>query len=166
MRSLRILVLVLCAYGVASASGREFHGVVHAIEKTYGVHHAHIPFLGLAMLLARPEGVHALRVAVFENFKMGPDATDVTGLVEKTLGPDWHPFVRVWSRDGHENTLIYTNPSEGNMHMMIVSLESSEATVVELNVSDRAVEKWLKEPGEEAERSGHRQQDADSHSHD
>jgi hypothetical protein len=35
--------------------------------------------------------------------------------------------------------------------MMIVNVESSEATVVELKLSDRAIRQWLKEPGEEAE---------------
>jgi len=34
--------------------------------------------------------------------------------------------------------------------MMIVCLEPSEATVVELNLNDRAIKKWMKEPGEKA----------------
>jgi len=59
--------------------------------------------------------------------------------------------VRVRSRDDGETTLIYTSPSENKLRMMIVNLEPSEATVVELNLSERAIERWLKEPGEEAE---------------
>ncbi len=165
MKSLRILVLVLCAATAASAGSREFHGVVRAIEKTYGVHHMRIPLLGVAMFLARPAGVSGLRLAVFENFEMPADPKDVTGLVENALGPDWHPFVRVRSRQDRETTLIYTNPSEGGMHMMIVNLESSEATVVELKVTERAIQKWLKEPGEEAEHSGHPHH-RDDHSYD
>jgi hypothetical protein len=43
------------------------------------------------------------------------------------------------------------------MRMMIVNVESSEATVVELKIGDRAIKEWLKEPGERAEdNSGHR----------
>jgi hypothetical protein len=42
------------------------------------------------------------------------------------------------------------------MRMMIVCLEPSEATVVELNLNDRAIKKWMKEPGEEAENQSSR----------
>jgi hypothetical protein len=60
-----------------------------------------------------------------------------------------------------ETTLIYTNPSDsGKMRMMIVSVESSEATIVQVELSDRAIEKWLKEPGEQADgHSRHRPHD-------
>jgi hypothetical protein len=37
------------------------------------------------------------------------------------------------------------------MRMMIVNIEPSEATVVELNLSERSIRRWLKEPGENAE---------------
>jgi hypothetical protein len=59
-----------------------------------------------------------------------------------------------------ETTLIYASPAGGRMRMMIVCLEPSEATVVELNLSHRAIKKWMKEPGEEAEnQSGRRHRD-------
>lgn len=75
-------------------------------------------------------------------------------MVEDSLGEGWYPFVRVRSRD--ETTLIYANPSGGKMRMMIVNLEPSEATVVELNLSERAIKTWLSEPGENAEdEAGH-----------
>ena len=46
MKSLRVLVLVLCASTLAFAADPEFKGIVHSIEHTYCVHHLHIPFLG------------------------------------------------------------------------------------------------------------------------
>ena len=55
-----------------------------------------------------------------------------------------------------ETTLIYANPSGHKMRMMVVSLESSEATVVEVNIPDHSISKWLKEPGEEAENQSSR----------
>ena len=66
MKSLRVLVLVLCASTFALGADPEFKGIVHSIEHTYGVHHMHIPFLGLAAFFARPAGVHGLKLAVFE----------------------------------------------------------------------------------------------------
>ena len=108
------------------------------------------------MFFARPAGVGGVKLAIFENFDMPADAADFSRVVEASLGPDWHPFVRVRSRSDGETTLIYTSPSGSKMRMMIVNLEPSEATVVELKISDRAIRRWLKEPGEEAEEhAGH-----------
>jgi hypothetical protein len=103
----------------------------------------------------RPTG-GGIKLAVFENFEIPADVGDLSRVVERSLGPDWHPFVRVSSRSDVETTLIYTSPSGGKMHMMVVNLEPSEATVLELNLSERTIKRWLKEPGEEAEgESGH-----------
>jgi hypothetical protein len=167
MKSLRLCLLLLALTTLASAADGEFRGVVHAIEGHYGVHHTHIPLLGFAMWFARPEGVSGMKLAVFENISGATNSDDVSRLVEDALGHEWHPFVRVHSRNrvkgDDEATLIYTSPAGGKLRMMIVNVESSEATVVELKLSDRAIRQWLKEPGEEAE--GHagplRHRDAD-----
>ncbi len=153
MKSLRLCLLVLALTTAASAD--EFRGVVHAIEDHYGVRHTHIPLLGFAMWFARPEGVSGMKLAIFENFDAATNSGDVSRLVEDALGHEWHPFVRVHSRNrvkgDDEATLIYTSPAGGKLRMMIVNVESSEATVVELKLSDHAIRQWLKEPGEEAE---------------
>lgn len=150
MRLLRIVVLLVCCTPAAFSRDRDFRGVVNAIEHTYGVHHLHIPLLGVSMFFARPEGVSGLHLAVFEGFD-GADPQEVSRVIENSLGEGWFPFVRVRSRDDGETTLIYANPSGGRMRMMIVNLEPSEATVVELNLNERAVKAWLHEPGENAE---------------
>lgn len=163
MKSLRVTILVLCASSLAFAGDPEFRGIVKSIEHTYGVHHMRIPFLGVAMLFARPSGVHGLKLAVFEGFHAPDDSEDVRRVVERSLGPEWHPFVRVRSKgkDNGEITLIYTSFSGNRMRMMIVNLEPSEAVVVKMELSDHAIEKWLKEPGEEAVGHRHHQKDKD-----
>lgn len=154
MKPLGVFLLVLCATGAALAGENEFRGVVRSIERTYGVHHMRIPLLGFAMWFAKPEGVSGMKLAVFEGFQASLEAEDLSRLVESSLGDGWHPFVRVRSHSDGETTLIYANPAGGKMRMLIVSLEPSEATVVEFSLNDRAIKSWLKEPGEEAE--GHR----------
>ena len=151
MKSLRSILFLLCCTTFAFGRDRDFRGVVNAIEHTYGVHHLRIPLLGVAMFFARPEGVSGLHLAVFEGFDTPADMDEVCRVVESSLGEGWYPFVRVRSRDDGETTLIYANPSGGKMRMMIVNLEPSEATVVELNLSERAIKAWLSEPGENAE---------------
>lgn len=155
MKSIRALVLTvftlaLCV-SAASAADNEFHSAVHAIESQYGVHHMHIPLLGFAMFFVRPEGVSGMKLAVFENFQTTASIDDVSHVIESSLGPGWHPFVRVRSRDDGETTAIYASPDGNKMRMLVVTLESSEATIVEFKIGDRAIQKWLKEPGEEAE---------------
>lgn len=159
MKSLTVCLLVLSFTGLASAGDNEFRGVVHAIEGHYGVHHMHIPLLGFAMWFARPEGMSGVKLAVFENFNGPTDTEDVSRVVENSLGPGWYPFVRVRSKNAvkgdDEVTLIYASPTGGKLRMMIVNVESSEATVVEVKLSDQAIKQWLKEPGEEAEGQSH-----------
>jgi hypothetical protein len=159
MKTLRVFLLALCATAVAFARDRDFHGVVNAVEGHYRVRHTHVPLLGFAMWFARPQGVSGVKLAVFEDFHHLAEPDDVGRIVEKSLGPGWYPFVRVRSRnagsDG-ETTLVYANPSGGNLRVMIVNVESSEATVVELKLSQHAIQGWLNEPGEKAEdQSGH-----------
>jgi hypothetical protein len=139
--------------------GREFNGVVHAIEDHYGVRRTHIPFLSFAMLFARPAGVSGLKLAVFEDFHSSDAASmndDLQHVVEHSLSSDWHLFVRTRSRDDGDNTLIYVNLGDGKMQMMIVAIEPNEATVVEMNLSERALRRWIDEPKESAkDQSGH-----------
>ena len=152
MNSLRAMIVVLCASSFAFAGDAEFKGIVRTIEHTYGVHHMHIPLLGVAMFFARPSGVRGLKLAVFEGFQTPDDAEGVRRVIERSLGPDWYPFVRVRSngKNKGETTLVYTSPMGDRMRMMIVNLEPSEAVVVKMELSDHAMKKWLKEPGEEA----------------
>jgi hypothetical protein len=164
MKSLRAVALipVLCASTLASAADHEFRGLVRSLESAYRVHHMHIPLLGVALFFARPAGAGGLKLAIFEGFKTPTDVVDVSRVIESSLGSDWHPFVRVRSKgdSNGETTLIYASPAGGRMRLMIVCLEPSEATVVELNLNDRAIKKWMKEPGEEAEnQSGRRHRD-------
>lgn len=151
-----LLFFVVLAAASAFAGDRDFRRVVDTIEASYGVHHLHIPMIGLALFFARGEGVSGMKLAVFEDFPTSASTGDLSRLVEKSLGEGWYPFVRVRSNEDRETTLIYASPSSGKMRMMIVNIEPSEATVVEMNLSERSIQRWLKDPGENAEsQSGH-----------
>lgn len=168
------LLVVVCACAPSFADdpdssssfhGHEFNGVVHAIEDHYGVRHMRIPFLSFAMsFAARPAGVSGIRLAVFEDFHpssasmhtRASRSEDLQRVVEHSLGPDWRLFVRTRTQDDFDDALIYVNLGEAKLQMMIVTIEPDEATVVEMNLSDRALRRWLDEPKESAEdNSGH-----------
>jgi hypothetical protein len=149
-----VLLIVLLAANLALAADGEFNGVVSAIESHYGVRHMHIPLLGFALFFVRPEGISGLKLAVFEDFHRhahdGYANDDVRDVVEHHLGPDWRLFVHTYSRAGGENTLIYTKFSGGKMQMLVVSLESDEATLVQMNLNERAIQRWMRDPGDHA----------------
>ena len=151
-RALCVFLIVVFVSYYALASDRQFSGVVSAIEHHYGVRHTHMPMLGFALFFVRPEGMSGIKLAIFENFHPRADraADDVRDVVEHSLGSDWHLFVHTHSREDHENTLIYTNVGDGKMQMLVISLESDEATVVQMNLSDEAIKHWMHEPGEHA----------------
>lgn len=171
---LSALLVVVCACALSfggdpDASGslheHEFNSVVRAIEDHYGVHHMRIPFLGFAIsLTARPAGVSGVRLAVFEDFHSSSAGRhpgksmneDLQGVVEHSLGPDWRLFVRTRTQDDSDDALVYVNFAEAKLEMMIVTIDSDEATVVEMRLTDRALRKWMDEPKESAEdNSGH-----------
>jgi hypothetical protein len=173
---LSAFLFVVCACGLALAGGpdshgndfrgHEFKGVVNAIESHYGVHHMRIPFLGLAVSLGgRAEGVSGMKLAVFEDFhsaSAGMSSSragmtdDLRTVVEHSLGPNWQLFVRTRNQDDSDDTLIYVNLDDGKLQMMIVAIEPDEATVIQMNLTERALKKWIDEPGESADQqSGH-----------
>jgi hypothetical protein len=155
--TLAALLLVSLCSTLATASDNEFRGVVNAIESHYGVHRTHIPLLGFALFFVHTEGVSGIKLAVFEDFHPSvPVGDEVRDVVERSLGPDWHLFVRVQSHADGENTLIYANFSSDKMQMLVVNLDRDEATIVQMKLSDRAIKKWIDEPREKAENeSGH-----------
>ena len=80
---------------------------------------------------------------------------DLRDIVEHSLGSGWRLFVRTRTKDDNDNTLIYTNLGDGKLQMMVVTVEPSEATVVEMNLSERALRKWIDEPKESADDQSH-----------
>jgi len=168
------LLFVVCASALSLAGdafhGREFNGVVKAIESHYGVRHTRIPFLGLVVsVAARPAGVSNFKLALFEDFhsantsgNMAASTTDdLRQVVEHSLGSDWTLFVRTHTRDDSDNTLIYVNLGDGKMQMLIVSIEPDEATVVEMNLSEQAMLRWIAKESEQEQpwRHHHRTED-------
>lgn len=160
--ALLVVLFVFLPAKSTLAADHEFSGVVRAIESHYGVHRTHIPLLGFGLLFVHSEGISGLKLAIFEDFHPRADraADDVRDVVEHYLGSDWHLFVHTHSRADGENTLIYTNLGSGKIQMLVISLESDEATVVQMNLSENAIRHWMREPGE------HGKGDLDGHHRD
>lgn len=134
-----------------AAGDRGFNAVVQAVSTTY---HARQSlrlvswFAGVATKFARPEGVKSLRMAIFEDQDFTPrgDETRFEQAVENALQKDWRPLVRVRSNRNQERTFIYARDGGKDVKLFIVTLESSEAVVMEVKISARRFSRMIDLP--------------------
>jgi hypothetical protein len=134
-----------------AAGDRGFDAVVHAVSTTY---HARQSlkfiswFAGMATKFARPEGVKSLRMAIFEDQDFTPrgDEEVFARAVDSALQKDWQPLVRMRSKRAQERTFIYARDAGKDVKLFLVSLESSEAVVMEVKMSARRFSQMINEP--------------------
>ncbi len=152
---LLLLAPVLVASVPASAGDAGFSAIVNRLAEHYHQRPAHL--MGLAAFVANrahPEGVHNLKLAVFEDLdpNLQPPGEDFGAFVERVVGPEWRPFVRVRSRRDGETTYIYTRDAGKRVEFLIVTLEQTEATVTRFQLDPAAMAKWVDDPVDLARR--------------
>lgn len=123
----------------------DFHQIVRTIERSTGIHHTFIPFLGMARFFVRiiePEGVSDLRVAVFDGKGRGLPA-NFDDAIRAAVGPEFQPVVTVASKRDGDHALIFAKPTMRGMRMIIVAHEHGEAAVVELEVDPKRFARFV-----------------------
>lgn len=151
----RLLVLAVLLFTNAAFASDEFKAVVKAVETSYGIHHKHIPMMGVMLKFTPNHEARSMRLAIFED---GPERGDLSTLqqvVSKNLGPEWTPFVRVWSRHERESVVIYAKPSASGMRLLITCLESDESVILSVDVNEKSLREWIEEPENMAHRTRH-----------
>jgi hypothetical protein len=126
---------------VLAAGGEHgFDGVVRSIESRYHVHATRIPFMGLISLVARKStagGVSGLHVAEIEDFKEAVNSDELNQMVEEKLGSGWERMIRETSRNGKDQTLIFSRPEGDRMGLFVLDLDGSEMDVVQVSVDPK-----------------------------
>src|SRR5947209_13067788 len=142
------LILIVPLASQASDMSR----VVRAVENDLGIRHMHIPMLGMAMFIGRVATgfqMRGVRLAVFENEKLSQSSPQqLERTVWNALGPDWNPFVKSTSNHGGEQNWIFVREEGKKLHMFIATAERGEISLVEVNVSDRQMQRWIKDTDE------------------
>lgn len=142
-------VLLCAAATPLFAADREFTDVVANISQRYDIKADHIPllgFIGFCAWAGSAGAVAHLHIADFENINRSISADDLDALLRSQLGNSWHQFIRSHERDSHEDTLIYARPDGSSFRLLIVDLESSELSLVELKLGARAMRSWTGDP--------------------
>src|SRR5215470_2283321 len=97
-----------------SISASDLSRVVQAMENDLGVHHTHIPMWGMAMFVGK----------VVSGFQM--------------------PGVKLAVfNDASEQNWIYLRQDRKKLKMFIATVETNELSLVEVNVSEREMCKWI-----------------------
>lgn len=115
-----------------------FNGVVGSIENRYHAHATQIPMMGLLSTMALGAthgGVGDVHVAEFEHFSAPVDGDELDRMVGDRLGGGWDRMIRETSRNGSQQTLIFSRPEGSRMGLFVVDLESHELNVVQVSVN-------------------------------
>jgi len=161
-----ILVLVILVgprLALASPSGDDFGAVVKLIEQFYHVKHQNIPLLARAGIKAvrtaarirggeykRIAEAGSLRIAFFEDqsFDSHGQIATFKQSMQTTLAANWSPLVQTMAPRNEEQTHIYVRDAGKNFHVLVITIEKHEATVVQATVSPQNLADLMKNPDE------------------
>jgi hypothetical protein len=144
MRALIMLIALSLASPVVMPAS-EFDWITRDFARQSGARQVHIPFFGLARLavsVAHPAGVSALKLAVFES----PNGVsgDFSRIADTTLGSGWKPIVRVRDQSGDISN-IYVQPDGKYLKLIIATLDKSNAVFVQLRIMPEQLIKFVDE---------------------
>ncbi len=153
LRFLTCFALTCCVGALtAHAADREFRTIVDAISSEYHASPVHIPMFGLVNVVTffvKPAGTRHIDLAVFDNLRDHDRAGgDLNIAIRHAVGPEWNPLLRTRSHHhGDEQlTSVYTRPDGSNWKLLLTTLDRDNATVIELTLDPKAMERWFADP--------------------
>src|SRR2546426_5776820 len=157
-----LLPLGLGPQGVL-ASSDGFSDAVKIIEQFYHVKHRSIPLLARAGMKAvrtaakikggeykRLAEAGSVRLAFFEDQifdSRGQIATFKASMYAALVG-DWSPLVQTLAPRDEEQTYIYIRDAGNKFHVLVVTIDRHEATVVQATVAPEILAQLMKDPNE------------------
>jgi hypothetical protein len=154
-----VVMMVLTMANVIHAKGDDFNSVVKMIEQFYRVKHVGVPFLAkagmkVATTAARIKGGEAKRIAeagsvklaVFENQDFNGDFTKFRSSLNEALNVTWMPLVQTLSAKDEEQVYIFLKDAGDKFHVLVITIEQRDATVVQVTLSPRNLAQLLKDP--------------------
>ena len=156
-----VLAVFMPSAGRAERDG--FNETVRVIEQFYHVKHRNIPVLARAGTKAvktaakirggdykRLAEAGSVRVAFFEDqtFDSHGEIASFRAAIENALSADWSALVQTLAAKTEEQTYVYTRDAGKDFHVLIVTIEKHEATVVQATVAPGILAQLLKNPDE------------------
>ena len=147
----------------ATAKGDGFNDAIKIIEQFYHVKHQNIPLLARAGMKAvrtatkirggdykRLADAGSVRVAFFEdqNFDSRGQIASFKQSMQVTLAGTWSPLLQTLAPKNEEQTYIYIRDAADKFHVLVVTIERHEATVVQATVAPEVLARLMTDPGE------------------
>ncbi len=159
-----IIATIICSpIDSTFARGDDFDAVVKVIEQFYHVKHESIPLLARAGMkatrtVARIKGgdykrladAGSVRLALFEDqeFDSRGQIANFKSSMQNTLKDNWSQLIQTLSAKDEEQTYIYMRDAGAKFHVLIVTIERHEATVVLATVAPDVMAMLMKDPSE------------------
>ena len=140
-----------------------FSEAVRTIEQFYHVKHQNIPILARAGMKAAKTAAKirggeyrklaeagSVRVAFFEDQKFDSHGqiASFKSAMQTTLAADWAALVQTLAPKTEEQTYVYIRDAGKNFHVLIITIEKTEGTVVQATVAPEILAELLKSPDE------------------
>jgi len=162
-RGMLVLALLLLLPVAARAADREFHSLVERMSDYF--EKRPMRFVGWLNFVANrftTDGVSHFQVAIFDDIdtsRLPPDEGFESSL-ERLIGPSYQPFVRVHDvRSGDWNLIYIRETREESFEMVIVSIDSTDAVLIKMQVKPDAMHEWVDEPVKKGRDSRYRAND-------
>ena len=158
-----MIALSLTAPFVARADRDGFNDAVKLIEQFYHVKHQNIPLLARASMKAVKTAAKirggeykklaeagSLRVAFFEEqtFDSRGQIASFKTAMQRALASDWSALVQTLAPRNEEQTYVYIRDAGKNFHVLVITIEKKEATVIQATVAPEILAQLLKDPNE------------------
>ncbi|HYX29681.1 MAG TPA: hypothetical protein VE863_14035 [Pyrinomonadaceae bacterium] len=145
----------------ARADRDGFNEAVKLIEQFYHVKHQNIPLLARAGVKAAKTAAKirggeyrkiaeagSVRVAFFEEqtFDSRGQIASFKSAMQHTLAEDWSALVQTLAPKTEEQTYVYTRDAGKNFHVLVITIERKEATVIQATVAPQVLADLLKDP--------------------
>ena len=165
MTKLLTLVLTISlalAWPIGARADRDgFNEAVKLIEQFYHVKHQNIPLLARASMKAVKTAAKikggeykklaesgSVRVAFFEEQTFdsrGQIASFKSGM-QNLLGDQWSALVQTLAPKTEEQTYVYVRDAGKNFHVLVITIERREATVIQATLAPQVLADLLRDP--------------------
>jgi len=158
-----ILSLALALPFSARADRDGFNDAVKAIEQFYHVKHQNIPLLARAGMKAVKTAAQirggdykklaeagSVRVAFFEDqtFNSHGQIASFKSAMQTALAAEWSALIQTLAPKDEEQTYVYVRDAGKNFHLLVITIEKNEATVVQATVAPQILADLMKTPDE------------------
>jgi hypothetical protein len=147
----------------ASADRDGFSEAVKLIEHFYHVKHQSVPLLARAGMKAVKTAAKirggeykklaeagSVRVAFFEEqtFDSRGEIASFKSAMQNALADQWSALVQTLAPKTEEQTYVYVRDAGKNFHVLVITIERREATVIQATLAPQILAELLKNPDE------------------